>query len=240
MTEILKEGKNYKGSKDYSEEQALWLQVKNNLKFEISPDTSDVGTLSNGDTVTVTATLPGYSLPQLESDLGIDLTGIDEKKEFTVDGLPYKFDSAEQALSEKLSFIDLAVKRVRDKANENCNDFKGIYYSNYQLYGAYLCKPDERPGYNPDALLVIGTYERQAGTEYASRDTVILYAYPFDSSISETDMDNEFVPLGKDGVRVITEVHSYKTPEQFLESFKTGRYLSATAGYILEKINYTE
>ena len=240
ITEILETGKNYKKSKDYSDQQKLWDKVKEDISFEISPDTSDIGVLSNGDTVTVKATLEGYELPELQRDLGIKLTGIGETKEFTVDGLPHKFGSADEALSEKSSFIGLAVNRVRLKANENCDDFKGTHYSNYQLQGVYLCKPDERPGYNPDALLVVATYDRQAGTEFAAKDTVILYAYPFDSNIEDTDIDSEFISAGESDVRVITELHTYKTPEQFIESFKSGRYLSPTAGYTLEKIDFTE
>ena len=240
VTEILKDSKNYKKSRDYSEQQALWLKIKDAVEFEFTPDTTDLGVLSNGDTVTVKAVLEGYSLPELQRDLGIKIADLDETKEFTVEGLPHKFDTPEEALAEKSSFIKLAADKVHAKANENCNDFKGIYYSNYSLYGVYLCKPDERPGYNPDALLVIGTYERQAGSPYAARDTVILYAYPFDSRTSDTDINNEFVPAGEDKVRVVTELHTYKTPEQFIESFVTGQYLSGTAGYTLDKIEFTE
>ena len=236
VTEILSTGNNYKQGKDYSEEQALWLQVKENLKFEMSPDTSDVGTLSNGDIVTVQAVLSGYNIPELQSKLGIRIDGLENVKEFEVSNLPHKFENAAQAVSEKSSFISLAAEKLRAKANKNCNDFKSSYYSNYRLVGAYLCKPDERPGYNPDALLLVATYDRQAGTEFAAQDTVILYAYPFDSRTEDGDIDNEFIPGGSEGVRVVSEIHTYAKPEQFIESFKTGRYLSGTAGYTLEEM----
>ena len=238
IIEIYKNSKNYKKTKDYSEQQSLWAQVKQDLTYTITPDTSEGGTLSNGDTVTVTVTLPGYSIPKLQSDLKIKITGIDQSKEYVIEGLPHKFDSGEQAASEMSAFISAATDKVRIKAYENCDNFMGDYYSDYEVVGAYLCKPNSNPDTNPDALLVLAQYKRQAGTEFASQDTVMLYAYPFDSNTTEADLDNEFISSGEDGVRVRTEIHTYAKPEQLLDTFSTGIYLSGSTSYELLEIPF--
>lgn len=239
VTEIYSSSKNYKKSKDYSNEQALWSQVKEDITYTITPDTSDGGTLSNGDKVTVTVTLPGYSIPKLQSDLHMKIEGIDQSKEYTVEGLAHKFDSAEQAVSEKADFISAATDKVRIKAYENCDNFMGDYYSDYELVAAYLCKPKSNPDTNPDALLVIAQYQRQAGSEFASQDTVMLYAYPFDSNTTEADLENEFIPSGEEGVRVRTEIHTYAKPEQVIDSFSTGIYLSGSTSYELYELPFS-
>lgn len=239
ITEIYKDSKNYKKSKDYSEEQFLWYQVKEDLTYTVSPDTSEGGILKNGDTVTVTVTLPGYSIPKLQSDLNIKITGIDQSKEYTVEGLPHKFSSAEQAVSEQSVFISAACDKVRMKAYENCDNFMGNYYSDYELIGTYLCKPKVNPDTNPDALLVIAQYKRQADTDYASQDTVMLYAYPFDSNTTEADLENEFVSVGEQRVRVITEIHTYARPDQVMDTFQTGIYLSGSSAYDLYELPFS-
>ena len=236
ITEIYKDSKNYKKTKDYSNEQQLWSQVKQDLTYTITPDTSEGGTLSNGETVTVTVTLPGYSIPKLQSDLKMKITGIDQSKEYVIEGLPHKFNTGEQAASEKSAFISAAMDKVRIKAYENCNNFMGDYYSDYEVVGAYLCKPNSNPDTNPDALLIIAQYQRQAGTEFASQDTVMLYAYPFDSNTAESDLDNEFISVGDEGVRVVTEIHTYAKPEQVIDPFATGIYLSGSSSYELLEI----
>ena len=239
ITEIYKDSKNYKKTLDYSEEQSLWNQVKDDLTYTITPDTTEGGDLKNGDTVTVTVTLPGYSIPKLQSDLNMKITGIDGSKEYVVEGLPHKFSSAEQAVSEKAEFISAACDKVRLKAYENCDNFMGTYYSDYELVGAYLCKPKVNPDTNPDALLILAQYKRQAGTEYASQDTVMLYAYPFDSNTNETDLENEFVSIGEDKVRVVTEIHTYAKPEQIVDTFSTGIYLSGSSAYELYELPFS-
>ncbi len=239
ITDIYKDSKNYKKTKDYSNEKSLWAQVKEDLTYTITPDTSEGGFLSNGDTVTVTVTLPGYSIPKLQSDLKIKIEGIDQSKEYVVDGLPHKFDSADQAVSEKAGFISAATDKIRIKAYENCDNFMGDYYSDYELVGAYLCKPKANSDTNPDALLVIAQYQRQAGSEFASQDTVMLYAYPFDSNTTEADLENEFISAGEDGVRVRTEIHTYARPEQVIDSFSTGIYLSGSTSYDLYELPFS-
>ncbi|MBR3183803.1 MAG: hypothetical protein IKI86_04170 [Firmicutes bacterium] len=239
ITEIYKDSKNYKKTLDYSEQNSLWYQVRQDLTYTITPDTSEGGTLSNGDVVTVKVTLPGYSIPKLQSDLNIKITGIDESKEYVVEGLPHKFNSAEQAVSEQSGFISAACDKVRMKAYENCDNFMGTYYSDYELVGAYLCKPKVNPDTNPDALLVLAQYKRQAGTEYASQDTVMLYAYPFDSNTNEADLENEFVSIGEDKVRVVTEIHTYAKPEQIVDTFSTGIYLSGSSAYELYELPFS-
>lgn len=239
ITEIYKTSKNYKKSKDYTEQQQLWYQVKEDLTYTITPDTSGGGILSNGDPVTVTVSLPGYSIPKLQSDLGMKIEGIDQSKEYVVEGLPHKFDSADQAVSEKSGFISAATDKVRIKAYENCDNFMGDYYSDYELVGAYLCKPKANSDTNPDALLVIAQYQRQAGSEFASQDTVMLYAYPFDSNTQESDLENDFIGIGEEGVRVVTEIHTYATPEQVIDSFSTGIYLSGSTSYELYELPFS-
>ena len=236
ITEIYKDSKNYKKSQDYSNEQQLWSQVKQDLTYTITPDTSEGGTLSNGDTVTVTVTLPGYSIPKLQSDLKMKITGIDQSKEYVIEGLPHKFNTGEQAASEKSAFITAAMDKVKIKAYENCDNFMGDYYSDYEVVGAYLCKPNSNPDTNPDALLIIAQYQRQAGTEFASQDTVMLYAYPFDSNTAEADLNNEFIGVGDEGVRVVTEIHTYARPGQVIDTFSTGIYLSGSSSYELLEI----
>ena len=236
ITEIYKDSKNYKKSQDYSNEQQLWSQVKQDLTYTITPDTSEGGTLSNGDTVTVTVTLPGYSIPKLQSDLKMKITGIDQSKEYVIEGLPHKFNTGEQAASEKSAFITAAMDKVKIKAYENCDNFMGDYYSDYEVVGAYLCKPNSNPDTNPDALLIIAQNQRQAGTEFASQDTVMLYAYPFDSNTAEADLNNEFIGVGDEGVRVVTEIHTYARPGQVIDTFSTGIYLSGSSSYELLEI----
>ena len=239
ITEIYKDSKNYKKTLDYSEQNSLWYQVRQDLTYTITPDTSEGGTISNGDVVTVKVTLPGYSIPKLQSDLNIKITGIDESKEYVVEGLPHKFNSAEQAVSEQSSFISAACDKVKMKAYENCDNFMGTYYSDYELVGAYLCKPKVNPDTNPDALLILAQYKRQADTDYASQDTVMLYAYPFDSNTTTADLENEFVSIGEDKVRVITEIHTYARPDQIIDTFSTGIYLSGSSAYDLYEMTFS-
>ena len=238
IIDIYKDSENYKKTMDYSEQEALWQQLKDDLTYTITPDTSEGGSLSNGDAVTVTVTLPGYSIPKLQSDLNIKIKNIDESKEYTVSGLPHKFASAEQAVSEKAEFISAACDKVRDKAYENCDNFMGTYYSDYELIGAYLCKPQNNPDTNPDALLVLAQYKRQADTEYASQDTVMLYAYPFDSNTTVADINNAFISSGEKGVRVVTEIHTYSTPQQAYDRFATGIYLTGSSAYDLYELSF--
>ncbi len=239
ITEIYKNSKNYKKTMDYTSEIQLWNQIRQDLVYTVTPDTSNGGTLSNGDKVTVTVTLPGYSLPKLQSDLKIKIKGIDGSKEWVVEGLPHKFSTAEQAVSEKSSFISAATDKVRIKAYENCDNFMGDYYSGYEVVGAYLCKPKSNPDTNPDALLIVAQYQRQAGTDYASQDTVMFYAYPFDSNTEDADLDNDFIGIGEEGVRVVTEIHTYAKPEQVIDTFSTGIYLSGSSSYELYELPFS-
>ena len=115
----------------------------------------------------------------------------------------------------------------------------GDYYSGYEVVGAYLCKPKSNPDTNPDALLIVAQYQRQAGTDYASQDTVMFYAYPFDSNTEEADLDNDFIGIGEEGVRVVTEIHTYAKPEQVIDTFSTGIYLSGSSSYELYELPFS-
>ena len=236
IREIYKTSSNYKVDKDYSEQQALWDQVRQDLVYTIVPDPSESGSLSNGDKVTVTVSLPGYTLPKLQGDLNIKITGLDTPKETEVSGLPHKFKDGKQAMEEKADIIAAAKDRLNHKAYENCGDFDGSPYSGLTIDEAYLCKPNVNPDINPDALLVLGHYLVNAGTEYASQDTLIFYLYPFDSNTATEDLENEFVYSGEDEVRAVTEIHSYKSPESVREQFASGIYFSAGAAYTLTEI----
>ena len=67
----------------------------------------------------------------------------------------------------------------------------------------------------------------------------MLYAYPFDSNTTEADLENEFVSIGEDKVRVVTEIHTYAKPEQIVDTFSTGIYLSGSSAYELYELPFS-
>ena len=234
--EIYKKSSNYSVEEDYSGRQALWSQVLIDLNYRIEPDTSRGGTLSNGDAVTITAELPGYNIPKLESRLGMNLEGIGSTKEYTVSGLPYKYDDAAEAAAGQADFISAAYDRLKIQAYSAYNNFEYGSYGEFTFDGVYLCKPKHNEDTNPDALLILAHIVENPGREYEATHTFIFYSMPFDSLTVESDVENEDKYDVENGVLVRTEVFSYHTPDQVRDSFAAGIYFSATSAYELVEL----
>ncbi|MBO5994327.1 MAG: hypothetical protein J6Q41_02290 [Firmicutes bacterium] len=236
IVEILKTSKNYDEEADYSGRQAQWAQVLRDLKYTVSPDTSEGGSLSNGDKVTVTATLPEHNLEALEEELHIKIQGIDESRDFIVEGLPYKYDSPNQTVSEKSGFIQTAVNALNAQAASEFDSSKGDY-SSFKVDGTYLAKPVTRPDLNPDALLILGHVDQDADTEYPSTHTAALYVLPFDCNVQVSDLDVINSYEAENGILVKVEYFNYHTPEQVLKSFSKGIYFAADTAYEMVQLN---
>ena len=240
ITEILKTGKNYKASQDYTSEQAVWSQVLITLAYNVEADSADTASLSNGDKITISVELPGYDIPKLNSTLGINLTGLDEKKEITVEGLPYKYKNASEVADEQSDFINAGVELLRKKANEQYGDFKSSKYGDFIFDGVYLAKPNYNENANPDALIIMAHVNTYVYTDYSSCDTMVLYAYPFDSNTKAADIEKDKGYSDGEGMYVNVEFFEYNQPSKVLSAFETGIYFSGNTAYRLEQISYSE
>ena len=236
IVEIYKTSANYDPEADYSGQQAQWEQLLRDLKYTVSPDTSDGGFMSNGDKVTVTASLPEYNMEAIQEALHIKIHGVDGSRDFEVSGLPYKYNDAAMATSEKSDFISGAVEALKAQASAEFDKSKGNY-GDFQIDGTYLCKPQVSPDKNPDALLVVGHVKQDADTEYPSTHTAVLYVLPFDCNVQMSDLNVINSYDAEHGVLVKVESFNYHTPKQVLKSFAKGIYFAADSGYDLIDIN---
>ncbi len=236
IIEVYKDSKNYKKTKDYSDQQEIWTQFLRDLEYKIEPDTSQGGTLKNGDTITITATLPGYSVPNLQGELNIELAGIGESKEMTVSGLPYKYTDAATVLNEQHDFIGAAYEKLKLESYKEFKNFQTPDYSSFIFDAVYLCKPKYNEDTNPDALLMIAHTDVDPGTEYANTHTMVFYSYPFDSNVKTSDVENENEYSTGEEVYVSVDFRKYTTPDKVKEAFEAGLYFSASTAYDMIEI----
>ena len=244
VTEIIKTGGNYKETQDYSEQQKIWNQFLNDLKYEITPDTSQGGTLANGDVVTVTSSLEGYTIPKLQASLGIMFEGIGESKEHTIAGLPYKYNDAETVMAEKSDLIKAAYDKLKKESYKKYKSFKSAALTGFTFDKAYLVKPIDGADVNPDALLLVAYTGAYPDTEYPSTHTMTITVFPFSSETTAEDITAESGESGNipapGQVSSDVKFFEYNPVEKVLASFETGIYFSATTGYTLTELPWTE
>ena len=238
VTEILKTSKNYRETGDYKAQQELWTKFLNDLQYTITPDTSEGGTLSNGDNITVSTSLPGYDVPKLQADLGIMFEGIDNSKDQVVSGLLVKYSDVDTLLAEKSDLIKAAYDMLKKESYKMHDSFKSSSLSGFTFDKVYLCKPQHDEALNPDALLMLAYTNVDADTEYSSMHTMAIYIFPLSSETQPSDVTDK-PSYDPDQVACRIEFFNYNTPDKVKTSFETGIYFSAATGYDLIEVPWT-